>query len=79
MTEDIFDMVAAPLIVAHGLMALETQLDALTDVNSQLSDAFATWEPEMRDRAVADLRRSIGGVREVLDRLESALPEAVSR
>jgi hypothetical protein len=30
----------------------------------------------MRDRAVTDLRRGIQDVREVLDRLESALPEA---
>jgi hypothetical protein len=77
-TEDIFDKVGAPLIVAFALTSLETQIDALTDVNDQLREAFATWVPEMRDRAVSDLRRSIDQVREVLDRLESALPEVSS-
>lgn len=77
-TEEIFDKVGAPLIIAFALASLETQLDTLTDVDDQLCEAFAAWVPEMRDRAVADLRRGIQDIRDVLDRLESALPEAAA-
>jgi hypothetical protein len=74
-TEEIFDKVGAPLIVAFALASLEIQLDALTEANDQIADALATWVPEMRDRAVGNLRGGIQDVRDVLDRLESALPE----
>lgn len=74
LSEEQFDALAAPLIVAHGLASLEAQLDVLQDVDDELREALSGWEEPLRGRAIDQLRASIHQVRRVLDALEASIP-----
>lgn len=75
LTEEMLDAAFPAMVTAAALGMMDAQLDALDEeVRSDLRETLATWSPVMRQRASRDLRKSIAGIRRVLDSLEEALP-----
>lgn len=72
-TEEVFDASAPALAALIGLTALDTQLEALADIENELRTSLALWHPDVRGRAVEDLLNQIQRVRNRIDSMETVL------